>query len=273
MRLCPGRAWFGLTKKLLRIIGITTASIFAACLLLYGGAWLLLVVEAHRAAALLNQLNSIQLGQSEASVLDLFQRYEDVNYEREIGVDRGRVLRVDPWGAHRPLGPSWIDTPILEMLPISGNWRRRLGLRLWVVQGGMRIADHKVKSVWADLDVEGENEWLKADWSYESEIPAAILQHLGDNTRPEMARYLIRWTHLHVGYETGEGIQNLITPAGTPEEQHAARSINLQCLTSMRGCHSLCELMPDANRYRREHHYPGWGWNSGSWGRQDSACE
>lgn len=46
---------------------------------------------------------------------------------------------------------------------------------------------------------------------------------------------------------------NSVLARATPRDLKAARTINLSCLTSFQGCHSLCELMPDAFRYRQEH--------------------
>jgi hypothetical protein len=262
-------------KQCLRIGGTLAAISVATALALYGGARILLALESRRAASFLEELSRVQLGQSAAAVQPLLGRTEDLQFWHGMSAEQGsHFLRVDPWHFYRPfLGPHWIDALVREAIFKSGNVRRRLGLRAWVVNGRLTIKNDQVQSVSATLTVEGENEWLMADWSYASEIPPQILNSQGPLTDSEMTHYLVRWSHLHMGTETGEVIRNSITPQATPEEQHAAREVNLQCLSSMRGCHSLCDLMPEANHYRRAHNQLGWGWNSGSWSLQDHACD
>jgi len=261
--------------KQIRIAVITITSLLSACSLLYGAARLVLAVEARRAQVFLQRLNTVALGEDEASVLPLFEKYEDLRLERDMGAGRGTLLRLDPWHFYRPfVGPRWIDSPVREALFRSGNWRRRVGLRLWVINAGMTFTEHKVKSVWTDLVVEGENEWLMADWSYAANIPmpsyeAKFYQEHGIHS--SQSGYSVHWTHLHMGEETGEGVVNRLTPLATAAEFQTGRDIKLQCLTSVQGCHSLCELKPSVSRYMHEHNY-SLGWNSGSWGRQDHSC-
>jgi len=276
MCIWPSGALFGLTKRRLRAFVFVITGILGTSLILYGAARLFLLVEARRAASFLTQLNSVRLGDERNAVLPLLRKYEDVWFERQIGADRGNyVLRVDPWHFYRPLaGPHWVDISFRGAIDKLSSLRRQLGLRAWVVNGGVRLNSESVESVWADVVVEGANEWLMADWRYGSAVPPheTELYKEGGKYRPEMDQYFVSWTHLHMGMESGEGIRNWVTPLGDSDQQRAARTINLQCLTSATGCHSLCDLMPDAAQYRHQHDYP-WGWNSGSWALQDHACE
>lgn len=276
MRVLPQGAWFGLTRRRLRFGGLLVAAVLVLNLAIFGLARTLLVLESRRAAEFLEDLRNVQLGQTEASVMPLIERYRDESFERSVGGTNDYVMRVDPWHFYRPFpGPKWVGDSVGAVLWQCGHWRRALGLRAWVASGSVRISQGRVHSVWADVMVEGENEWLMGDWVYAAEVPSDETNHYKETEqfRPEMSRYFAHWTHLHVGDETGEGIMNLVTPAATAEELNAGRNINLRCLTSVRGCHSLCDLMPDAHRYMQEHDYPGLGWNSGSWGPQDRACQ
>ena len=64
-------------------------------------------------------------------------------------------------------------------------------------------------------------------------------------SRAESTSYLVDCGRTFISVlETGEGLISNITPNATQVELQAARSINLDCLTSFRGCHSLCELLP-----------------------------
>jgi hypothetical protein len=170
-------------------------------------------------------------------------------------------------------GPNWAEDAYGDTFLRLGNWRRRLKLRGWTVSGSVRFTDEKVESVSGGLVIEGENEWLMADWRYATDIPAYLSQGHPDSLPGKASRYDARWTHLHFGNGTGEGILTSVTPLSTSEELAAARDINLRCFWNGRGCRSLCELMPDATRYRREHNVGGWGWNSGDWGIQPRDCE
>jgi hypothetical protein len=127
----------------------------------------------------------------------------------------------------------------------------------------------------AGILVEGKSEWLMGNWSLVRVIDEErlrdyrvdVLQH------PELARYFWHWSHLHMGMDTGEVLNNTVTIDADPEQFQAARQFNFACLNSWEGCNSLCSLMPSATRYRRDHGRSGLGWNSGSWAPQDRACE
>lgn len=275
MRLFPQGAWFGLTRKRLRVAGWTLVAVSTLCAVLYGAARITQALEYRRAAIFLEELKSIQLGQSEASVMPFIQQYEGVRAEESLGFKGDSyILRIDPWHLMHALpGPDWAEHAYGWAFSEFGNWRRTLKLRSWTVNGQVAFADGKVKMVSGGLVLEGENEWLMADWHYEPEIPAYLLAKSPNKSLPgEEPRYEAHWTHLHFGDETGEGIISSVTPLSTAGQLNAAHNINLQCLMSGRGCHSLCDLMPDATRYRREHG-GGWGWNSGSWGTQPHDCQ
>jgi hypothetical protein len=276
MRLFPEGEWFGLTRKRLRGAGRTIVALSTLFALLYGAARITQALEYRRAAVFLEELKGIQPGQSEASVLPFILHYKGVRAEEALGVkDDSYIVRIDPWHLmHRFPGPNWVDDAYRTLFSGRGNWRRAVNLRSWTVSGWVRFKNEKVETISGDVIMEGENEWLLADWHYGPEIPAYLRLRSPNNNLPsDEPRYDAHWTHLHFGDGTGEGIMSSVTPVSTPEELNAARNINLQCLTSGRGCHSLCDLLPDAARYRREHNGGGWGWNSGDWGAQPHDCK
>jgi len=275
MKLFPSGPWFGLTRKRLRAAAWTFAVLSVLCAALYGAARTAQALEYRRAGAFLEELKRIQPGQSELSVMPFIQHYQGIRAEQELGSkDDSYIVRLDPWHLMRSFpGPDWADHSYRWACSEFGNWRRALKLRSWTANGQVAFADGKVNMVSGGLVLEGENEWLMAEWYDSAEIPAYRLSRSTENSLSgQEPRYAAHWTHLHFGHETGEGIISSVTPLGTSEELNAARNINLQCLMNGRGCHSLCELMPDAARYRREHG-GGWGWNSGSWGMQPHDCQ
>jgi hypothetical protein len=276
MRLFPQGAWFGLTRKRLKAVGWTLVTLLSLCIVLYGTARIWQALEYRRAAVFLEELKGIQSGQSEASVMPFILRSHGITFQEQYGIkDDSYISRVDPWHLWRALpGPDWADHSYRNVFLRSGNWRRNLKLRAWAASGWVRFSNGKVESVSGGLVIEGENEWLMAEWHYGPNIPAYRRARLPNNSLPvEAPQYSASWTHLHFGSGTGEGILTSVTPRSSPEEMNAARNVNLQCLMSGRGCRSLCELMPDANRYRREHNDVGWGWSSGDWGIQPHDCE
>jgi len=275
MRLFPQGARFDLAQKSLRAAGWTLVVLLALCIALYGAVRLTQALEYRRAAAFLDELKTVQPGQSVASVMPFILRNGGFRSDRVFGVKNDAyILTIDPWHLVHPLpGPNWIEDAYGNTFLRLGNWRRRLNLRGWTVSGSVRFTNGKVESVSGGLVMEGENEWLMAEWHYAIDIPAYIWEQHPDSLPVKPSRYDARWTHLHFGNGTGEGILTSVTPLSTSEELIAARDINLQCFWNGRGCRSLCELMPDAARYRRERNVGGWGWNSGDWGIQPHGCE
>jgi len=264
MRPSPKDTWVGLTRKRLRVLGWTLVALSALSVVLYGAARVTQALEYRRAAVFLEELKGVQPGQPEASVMPFILRYGGTRPDQVFGAKNDAyIIRIDPWHLVHPFpGPNWVERAYEETFLRLGNWCRRLKLRGWTASGSVRFTNEKVESVSGDLVIEGENEWLMADWHYAAEIPAV-----------NAPRYDARWMHLHFDDGTGEGILTSVTTLSTFEELNAARNINLGCLWSGQGCRSLCELMPDAARYRREHNVGRWGWNSGDWGSQPRDCE
>jgi hypothetical protein len=276
MKLLPQRAWFGLTRNRLRLAGWTIVALSTLCVVLYGAARITQWLEYRRAGSFLTELKNIQLGQSEVSVMPFMRHYQGVRADEVPGgvQDDSYALRIDPWHLmHRFPGPTWVDGAYRSASSGLAGWRRALKLRGWIVTGWVRFANGKVETVSVEVILEGENEWLLADWEYGAEIPRYLLVKSTDQSIPDKeSRYQSHWTHLHFGDETGEGVKSFVTPLSTAEQFHAAQSINLQCLMIGPGCHSLCDMVPTATRHRREHNVGGWGWNSGAWGKQPHDC-
>jgi len=260
VKLWPDGVWFGLTKPRLRVAAWTLGALFGVVLVFCGGAVLFIHEECQRAESLLNQLSKVSLGDDEAAVRSLLKEYEDVWHERQSPARGDSTLLVDPWHFYHPLiRPQRIDFPLREAIYELGRLSTKLGLRPWVVDGGLRSKDGRVEGVWAEVLVEGKSEMLMANWSYVHDVPIDRLNLERDaNTfRPEMGQFYVYWTHLHFGDQLGEGMRSSITPMATLEEQRAARSINLRCLTSISGCASLCDLMPELASFSERHDYPG----------------
>jgi hypothetical protein len=135
MRLFPQGAWFGLTRKRLRVAGWTFLALSGLCTVLYGAALITQALEYRRAAVFLEELKGIQPGQSEASVMPFVRRYNGARPETQFGFkDDSYILRVDPWHLWHSLpGPEWVDGAYRKAFSLLGNWRwgaKLLSLRM-----------------------------------------------------------------------------------------------------------------------------------------------
>ena len=276
MELLPQGGWFGLTKSRIRKVTRVITFVCGAVLFLYSLAFLYIRYESLRTTNLLKGLQSLQIGESEQVAADVLASYKDQRLSRLFGYPRGsNLFQVDPWLVYSGLfSRRWQNRALEFVLLDCGSMRRRLGLRVWRVLGEYRAENGRITAVNATIEVEGADEWLLAEWTYLSEFRRQDSVRWGDTKElpEEMQTYRSHWTHLHMGTETGEGIVNAVTASATPEALRAARDINVECLTSFRGCRSLCALMPAAVAYRRAHGYGSLGWSSGSWGVQDRSC-
>lgn len=277
MDLLPQGAWFGLTRKRLYLMLLCLGFAVALLLVAYLGARTFLYFKARQAADLLERVYAVRIGDPESSLTTLFNRYEDRERESLLKLKPGTVVAVDPWHFYRSFSKhDWIDSSLRDFLfEFVPNTRRRLGLRAWIVGAGFDFKDGKVSAISVDLIVEGENEWLDGSSYLVRKLSEEALERRGIDiaSHPDIAHYYAHWSHLHMGGETGEVLVNNLDEDANWEQLQAGREFNLRCLTSFRGCHSLCDLMPKATTYRHAHHYPGLGWNSGSWGPQDQSCE
>jgi len=237
-------------------------------------------MEKSRTERLMEELAALQVGQPEEYLAQMLKEFEERNqYEWFRGNEVGHIVVVDPWYFRKAISRlNWLDEFVRRCIGEYGfasGLRRGMGLRLWMFVGTIAIAKGKVQRIEGSLLVEGENEWLGAEWTYKEkfEEPDRRAPIKGAIYPPELQRYRSGWAHLHMGAETGEILWNEMNTTATVEELRSGKFINSDCLTSWRGCHSLCELMPPAMKYRHAHNYGALGWNSGSWGIQDHACE
>lgn len=272
----PQSSFLRVTRRSLRVALKVCLAALVSCPVLVAGIFVVFKIKYSHAATLFEELKGIQLEESESSLTPLIKRYNASRSEHELRPeDHTFVFIVDPWRLLRPLpGTEWVDHSYRWVFSETGNWRRKLKLRSWVATGWVRLIDGKAGVVSGNLVIEGENEWLMADWRYGATIPTQRRRYRGGVKLPgELSQFDAVWTHLHFGNGTGEGVYTSVTPLSSPEQLNAARSIDLSCLLAGKGCRSLCALLPEADRYRRAHNLRGWGWNSGSWGEQPRDCQ
>jgi hypothetical protein len=227
---------------------------------------------------MLHDLESVRLGDSEASVLPLAQRQDghrqvpefpkngNLRYEEP---DYEYLLKVDPWHIYVPVGHiGTVDSAIrAATATISPRLRRAIGLRRWWVVGSIGLKQGRIIAVTTSVLVEGSDEWLGGVWRLLDTIPDQEIQHFVIQpgvSWPQMNHYLIGWTHPNLSKSdgAGEAVEVWMTPSATQEERQSATQFMLQCLTSRSGCQTVCDFVPGASEYVR----------SGTWTERKEAC-
>jgi hypothetical protein len=243
-------------------------------------AWNYTAYKASRAKSLLAEASRVRIGDSEASVLALVQRYGGVKWEPsgstrttmgppENWLDKSeydRALRtypdyaysiqVNPWGfptiapeSHSRRRLDAVLWSAMDVVPAS--IRGPFGLRDWVSEVDINIGDGRVSQVSGMVLVEGRSRWLNHEWSLVSEMPREPMQARAYMTEP-----------VNIAMRTGRsrGVENILTAQASEQETEAAHLWNTACLTSLRGCTDRCELSPTAFRYMKNHPDVSRGW-------------
>jgi hypothetical protein len=165
-----------------------------------------------------------------------------VLYPDESPGDYEYVIEVNPWRFYNLTGHTRrFDDAIRRAESIfSEDWFSSTGLRLWMAGGGIGIRSGCVRSVSADVYVQGRNEWLGQVWTLAAE---------GRGAQP----LLVGTSSLKMGYRPGDVIKTWVTPDASQTQAQAARNLNRACFTSFAGCNGFCELTPGATRYLMQH--------------------
>jgi hypothetical protein len=241
---------------------LAIAATFVLVLSCYGLARAYLAYEAARAGRMLKELGAVKIGDSEAQVLPMLERYGNCRgllqpYTKVDKTDYECLVEIGPSGIYYIVDRAnagmfyRITRAILSSL--NPRFRRAIGLRRWSVYGRVGFKDKQAKVVFGSVMVEGSNEWLEGSWGLEQTIPPSEIDAFV-NSRViswlhDPNHYLGGWGRLiamEVQNGGGEGYGVAITPAATDEERRSAHEFRLQCLTSRLGCRTVCDLYPAA---------------------------
>ena len=236
-------------------------------------AWNYTAYNASRAKSLLAEASRVRIGDSEASVLALVQRYGGFKWEpsgstrttmspRENWVDKSEyehalrtypdyayAIQLDPWGfptiapesdARRRLNAALWSA--MDVVPAC--IRASFGLRKWESEVDIDIRDGRVSKVLGMVLVEGRSRWLNHEWSLVSEMPREPMQSRAYMTEP---------VDILMMTDRSRGLRNTLTPQASEQEAEAAHVWDTACLTSLRSCTDRCELSPAAFRYMTTH--------------------
>jgi hypothetical protein len=253
------------TSRLFLRLTVAALALGAIC---YGSIWGYVKYEAHRAASMLSEISSVQIGDTEESVLALTGRYggwkwtpeplspreqwidkEEYDYEAGRQCDYRYELGVSPFGTTvgRVGRVAQALRAAREIVP--ARLRPLLGLRDWGVVAELSIRNGRVESVSAMTLFEGLSEWLGHEWALADGMPRFGM--------PARA-YAIGAAHLTMANGGGEMISNFITPRASREEIDAAHRFDSRCLTSVEGCHGLCDAAPRPLAYLKQHPEAAW---------------
>lgn len=207
--------------------------------------------EARRAGELLKDLQSVEIGESEATARSISQKYggyQWVNiYKPDYDdSDYEYIPAVNPWRYGTISGHTTrFDQQIKSLAnKVSPRWRHALGLRKWLVGGDIRIKKGRVVSVSGTMIAEGKDKWLGGNWNFAAEIPRSKLERYPEKS-PETQCYVAEYGHL-LWDDEGEILMTWITPAASASDSRSGRQLNVGCLMSRSGCPALSDLMPGA---------------------------
>ncbi len=264
-------------KKLPRFVRLV-GYLAVLLLLCYITARAVLAYEVHRASQLLRDLQTIGIGDSEASVEPIVHRYGGYQWRSTFAnpaddprakEDYEYILEVNPWRLGLLTGHQRRFDSTIRAIAASfdSSFARAIGLRSWMVVGGISIRNKRVIAVGGTAILEGRAGWLAGDWRL---LPKIADHRLEKFDSPDARKYSLSFSHLDAGTGWGEAWSAQLTPAATDNENLAGRHIDLRCLSSTSGCSTMCELMPEAARYAKDH--PEQARLFGAWDEKLGTC-
>lgn len=143
-------------KKTMARFVLAMAAVFALVLSCYGLARAYLHYEAARAERMMKELGDVKLGDSEAQVLPILERYGSWRrvlepYTNEDKTDYEYMLDIGPSGIYylvdrANIGAFYRMTRAI-LSSLNPRVRRAIGLRRWDVYGRVGFKDKRVKVV------------------------------------------------------------------------------------------------------------------------------
>lgn len=235
-------------------------------LLCYVSARVFFAYQIHRASRMLTSVRVVKVGDSEESIRPLLERYGGSRWNQQLGAleDYNYVLEINPW--RFPTISNPMSVPIRKAL--NPRLRRAIALRNWMVWSEIAIKQHQVVAIQAETYVEGKTKWLGTVWRL-SEKPREFerdpnVEYL--QWPPELKRDFVSPAILEI-VGGGTTWQFWVKPTSPTLQRHVADRWNFGCLDSFGGCNSVCELLPEAAPYFKEHPElapKGGGWDHGS---------
>lgn len=154
------------------------------------------------------------------------------------------VLWIKPGGF--PSRPSWNKIFVWTAGLLDHRPFAQLGIHSWMARGWIHLQGNTVSFCGMEIYAEGEHhQWMDGGWSLYREVPEEVFKVSPAWPR---SKYIVRWHHLHMGLETGEGLRSYVSLAMPLEYRRRAQELNYKCLTMPGGCSGISELYPEAAR-------------------------
>jgi hypothetical protein len=254
-----GRA-FGLRLALVALLIIAAV---------WGSLWAYVEYKAHRARLMLAEISQIHVGDTEASVLPLVQRYggfkwkpeplppkedwidkDEYDYQQNRVSDYRYALQISPFGTSSVRTSRLVQAMRKVRSAVPERLRPMLGMRDWLMDGDLSVRDGRVQYVLAMTLFAGRSAWLGHSWLLAEGMPS-------HDMRPRA--YIIGEAFLTMEHGGGTMIENVFTPEASEHEVGVARQFNTRCLASIKGCDGLCDVAPRAIEHLKQH--PDAAWN------------
>jgi hypothetical protein len=265
----PRGQWFGGKPHRRHLWLRLVVAVLVLAAAAYGSLQAYVEYEAYRAKSMLAEASRVQVGDTEASVLPLVERYGgfkwtpeqlspreqwvdkvEYDYQENRRSDYRYELGISPFGTTTLRAGQFTQAMRAAREAVPAHLRSILGMRDWGTVVELSIRQNRVQSVSAMTLVQGHSGWLGHKW----EVAEGMPRH---DMRPQA--YAIGAAFLTMGDGGGMMIENVFTPKASEEEAEAARKFNAGCLTSIRGCNGLCEVAPRPLEYLE--HHPDAAWN------------
>lgn len=249
----------------LRFVIVSLLAVVAA----WSSTWAYAGYEDHRARLMLAEVSRVHVGDAEASVLPLVQRYggskwtpeplspredwldkDEYDYQKSRASDYKYELGLSPFGTTNRQTSRLTEAMRAIRDAIPKRLRPVLGMRYWSTGAELSIRGGRVQSVEGVSFFAARSGWLGHKWELAEGMP-----HFGMPPRA----YAIGVAHLTMDEGGGTMIENFFTPEASEDEVRVARQFNTACLTSIKGCDGLCDVASVALEHLEKH--PDAAWN------------
>jgi hypothetical protein len=200
----------------------------------------------------------------------MLKRFGGYHLDVQLGAheDYNYVLEMNPWrfptlsnyksgGREDPIG-----------IGLNARLRRAIGFRQWLVMGEIAVKKQQVVAVQAETFVEGKTMWLATSWRLSEKPREFERDPTVDYVQwpPEPNLDFVSPAILEMG--RGGGTSWVLGQAIFADSSaKGGEPVGFGCLDSLRGCDSLCDLLPEAARFFNEHSElapKGGGWDENS---------
>jgi len=255
--------WCGLALRVAIVV-------FLVVTVAWGSMWAYIAYEALRTKSLLTEVSQIRIGDTEASITPLVERYggfkwtreplspkenwiseEEYEYQQSRQSDYQYEIQISPFETvFRRTG--WLTQALRTVRTVfPARVRPILGMRDWGAVAELSVRSSHVQSVSTVILVVGRSGWTGYSWELAEGMPVHDIHQ---------QTYAIGAAFLTMPDAGNHGmLENYFTPKSSEEEARAARGFNARCLISIKGCEGFCDIAPTAIEYLRLH--PDAAWN------------